>query len=80
MEDCRVMSSLNKGHRNHPISFLCKEPINGWILYMLREINRLKLWFTATSSLGELYLLTTIPKQLTKDPIFWFRNLSCKHS
>ena len=27
----------------------------------------------STSSLGEL-LLTAIPKQLTKDPVFWFRN------
>ena len=73
-----MMSSHNSGHGNHLISFLCKEPINGWILYATR--NQLtQVLVTGTSSLGEL-LLTTIPKQLTKDPIFWFRNLSCKHS
>ena len=31
------MSSHNKGHRNHSISFLSREPITGWILYATRN-------------------------------------------
>ena len=43
---------------------------------MLHENNRLKFSLHcvySTGSLGEL-LLTAIPKQVTKDPIFWFPN------
>ena len=72
------MPSHNKGHRNHPISFLSKEPITGWILYATRNQLRQVLVY-GTSTLGEL-LLTAIPKQLTKDLTFWFRDRSCSRS
>ena len=61
------MSSLNKGHRNHPISFLFKEPIN--VGFCMRD--ELKSTYSSlvhgTCSLGEL-LLIAISKQLTEDP------------
>ena len=72
------MSSHYKGHRNHPISFLSRETITGWILYATRNQPSQVLVY-GTSSLGEL-LLTAIPKQLTKDLTFWFRNRSCSRS
>ena len=71
------MSSHNKGHRNYLISFLSKEPITAWILYATQnQPTQVLIYGTNSLDLGEL-LLTAIPKQLTKDPIFWFRNRSC---
>ena len=68
------MSSHNKGHRNHPISFLSKEAITGWILYPTRNQPTQGLVY-GTSSLGDHeLLLTALPKLLTKDPTYWFRN------
>ena len=72
------ISSHNKGHRNHPISFLSKEPITGWILYATRN-QPTQVLVCGTGSPGELSF-TAIPKQLTKDPTFWFRNRSCSHN
>ena len=63
------MSSKNKGHRNHPISFMSKEPITGWILYTTRNQPTQVLVY-GTSSLGEL-LVTAILQQLTKDLQPW---------
>ena len=60
------MSSHNKGHRNHPISFQSKEAITGWILYATRNQPTQGLVYD-TSSLGELLLQLYL---LTKDPTF----------
>ena len=72
------MSSHNEGHRNHPISFLPKDPITGWILYATRN-QPTQVLVCGTGSPGEL-LFTAIPKQLTKDLTCWFRNRSHSHS
>ena len=63
------MSSHNKGHRNHPISFVSKEPITGSILYATPNQPTQAL-VCGTGSPGEL-LFTAIPKQLTKDTTFF---------
>ena len=72
------MSSSNKGHRTHPISFLFKEPIT--VGFCMR--HWLKSTYSSlvhgTCSLGEL-LLVAIPKQLTED-VSLLRNRTCCHS
>ena len=57
---------------------MSKQPVTGWILYATRNQPTQGLVY-GTSSLSEL-LVTAIPKQLTKDPTFWFPNRSCSHS
>ena len=69
------MSSHNKGHRNHPISFLSKEAITGWILYATRNQPTQGLVY-GTSSLGDHeLLLTALPI-----PVETGRNRSFSHS
>ena len=69
-------TSINKkrvsGKRKRP-SLKTKNPLLAGFCMLHEKNSWLKCSLQHWGSLGEL-LLTAIPKQLTKDPIFWFRN------
>ena len=71
------LPSHNTGQISHQsASCLKNQSLAGF--WMLHEKNRLK--FSLRHYLSWWPLLTAIPKQLTKDPIFWLQNWSCSHS
>ena len=77
-QDQDLLTQQRSQKSSNQLRFLSKEPITGWILYATRN-QPTQVLVCGTGSPGELSF-TAIPKQLTKDPTFWFRNRYCSHN